>query len=888
MRLFVAPRTGTGTHADPYRPDIDRDAVGGTWGAYEMPDGRFTVCAPNADVAPVGTVDLGADVEAPLPAGTFVEDSAPAGRMAVDVAGLTVGEAILTIDGNITPGDDGRVKITLAGVDLYDAPAIQGGATDTFTYSNGNLATVSSGVWAGVESDCVVASNAVSWSGFTFAISRYATAFSGDHYSQIDYTTSTNSEAAVVLRCSSSSVNCFYTFINVEGNAELLKITPGPGFTSLASTSGLASSGTLKGTSVGSVQTFYRNGTSILSTTNSDFNSNNYVGIGGYGEAGSTADNWQGGTGDGTAGSGSTGTIAVTEADDTVVAAGAQTHVGTISVTEADDTMVAAGNSDTGAITVIEVDDTMAAAGNQTHVGTVAVTEAADTVAAVGGVTIAGAITWTEDGDVLLAIQTSFSYPVSISARKILDQNGGVYLIKGMSSWAMGQNCSNSEITAALEGLAAKGFNAVIAAPMGVNNPGGAGWSPYTNDAAAAFFTGTPFQSSLGSAWTSVDWLMTEATRLGFTVFFSLFVSWGTTGVLDDMVAATNAQMRTFGSSVATRYAAYRNIVWHLEGDVEFNAVDPIGQRVDYYHRGIKDVEGSTNRLIAAEPYGTLTCYEQFISQEGTSPTGYEWFHVDLNNTYRIAPGDTDPASWLRSAEVMELAWAGSDGSTSEAFWCDEPYYAHNTTFSSVDDQQIRERLYATFLEGGCGINFGDEWWWPCGAPGLFSGAPSNWLTDTLAAATTAQAGYCWTLADTYVKDAAWAPTSSFVTTGAGSGDTKAAVGTKGTAAVAYFPDNRTVAVDTTIIAGTGNVRLRWLDPVLGTYSTIAASEAQTTGRSVTLPAAHADSTRDYLLVVDSVVSTGGAFVGTTPITAAYIGTTAVTKLYIGTTQAWP
>ena len=49
----------------------------------------------------------------------------------------------------------------------------------------------------------------------------------------------------------------------------------------------------------------------------------------------------------------------------------------------------------------------------------------------------------------------TFAWPASVSAdnRRFLDQKGNVYLLKTMSSWAMAQNCTNAEITKALEGL---------------------------------------------------------------------------------------------------------------------------------------------------------------------------------------------------------------------------------------------------------------------------------------------------------------------------------------------------------------------------------------------------------------------------------------------------
>jgi hypothetical protein len=59
-----------------------------------------------------------------------------------------------------------------------------------------------------------------------------------------------------------------------------------------------------------------------------------------------------------------------------------------------------------------------------------------------------------------------FAYPVSTANRRFIDQTGKVFLLRTMSSWAMSQNCSNAEITQALEGLKALDFNAVTVSPL--------------------------------------------------------------------------------------------------------------------------------------------------------------------------------------------------------------------------------------------------------------------------------------------------------------------------------------------------------------------------------------------------------------------------------------
>ena len=126
-----------------------------------------------------------------------------------------------------------------------------------------------------------------------------------------------------------------------------------------------------------------------------------------------------------------------------------------------------------------------------------------------------------------------FAYPTATSNRRFVDQNGKVYLLKMMSSWAMAQRCSNAAITSALEGLKMLGFNAVTVSPFGVHLNESFG-DRYRNESEQRFFTGAPFASPFGPAWSSMDWVVQEATRLHMTVVLSQFLSWGDTGTAPD------------------------------------------------------------------------------------------------------------------------------------------------------------------------------------------------------------------------------------------------------------------------------------------------------------------------------------------------------------------
>ena len=463
-------------------------------------------------------------------------------------------------------------------------------------------------------------------------------------------------------------------------------------------------------------------------------------------------------------------------------------------------------------------------------------------------------------------------WPSSISNRKVLDQFGDVYLARTFSSWGMASNLSNTQITTALEGVAADGFNGVTVWIGGGANYG-AGWTPtYVHKATGqAFWAGTPWASSLGPAWGSLDHLVAEAQRLGIFVWMSLNGGFGTFGARADWEGVTDTSMHNAGAAVAARYRSAPNIGWHVMLDDGTRVGDPAGQRVEAFFAGVDDTEGSSARPVRWLEVGNGS------TTDDQGWLGSPRFNATINSSYRYTGNST---------ELAEGTYA--DVSTVPVGDCEPPYdgaphYAGNS------GQQLRERSYATFLEGGSLINYGHEDWWRFGLSGLYSEGLTWQQVPTHSH--TVQQSYAWSLLDQYVADKTWAPDGAFLTTGTGSGETKAAAGHSTTAAVAYFPSARTVVVDTTVIGGAGPVRLRWFDPTAGTYTTIATSEPQQTNRALPYPSAHADGSEDWMLVVDgasdSPVTTSTSTTTTTaPTTTSSTSTTTTTTTTAPTTTS--
>lgn len=449
-----------------------------------------------------------------------------------------------------------------------------------------------------------------------------------------------------------------------------------------------------------------------------------------------------------------------------------------------------------------------------------------------------------------------FLYPVAVSGRKLVDQTGGIFILNDVSSWGMPNNLTNAEITQALTGVAARHFSTVHIGCF-IDAQGPPTWHKYTNATGQAFFTGAPFKTPMGPAWGSVDWIVSEATRLNLCVMISIFGGYNTAnGITGELLACTVAECQSFGQSLGSRYVNNPNVFWSLEWEAMWSPTSAEGARADAIFHGIRiayDAAGRTEPLlIFAEPFAGSGA-GAFIG------TGWTWMLVSASSLYSYS---------ANSAEAIDTAY-NTAGTTTYPVWDSEPAYIGSTAYNpsagsyapltdQISRQNWRERNYSVLIRGGVGINWGDEAWWPFGAAGLFN-LPWTWQ-DVMTNVTAVEAQYCWDLLCTapICQDPAWAPNNSFLVTGTGSGDTKAAVGMGATTAVVYFPNVRTAAVNTTLIGGANPVRLRWYDPTTGTFTVIAVGEARNANRSVTFPGGvHSDNNNDWVLVVDDRLDLG-------------------------------
>jgi hypothetical protein len=437
-----------------------------------------------------------------------------------------------------------------------------------------------------------------------------------------------------------------------------------------------------------------------------------------------------------------------------------------------------------------------------------------------------------------LTVAYTFAFPVTKSLRKWLDQNGVPIQVRALSSWGLVQRKSTANITVAVNSAADRGFNClVVDCSAGMNI--GSGWTPFTNsESGNTAWSGTAFRSTLGTLWSvEIPHLMTEATRRGMYVGVSCYAGSGSqTATKAAMAAASDAEMRLAGQRWATALAPWPNWVFHYGLD-DSSGPD---SKLDQFVRGIEDVHGPI--LCIGEPNQGADALAQW------PPGAFTYFDPE-EAMYQYDGGHT--SDWV---QLWRSTYQGDPRTPDGPTWDCEPLYIGHAS-SAPERLEKRYRHYALPIEGALGINNGHEDWWTFGAAGVGFTAGDTWTTamNNVMVQDFQRGWPIWDLCNSI----GWEATTTFVTTGAGTTGSTAAQGADADTAIAYFSTSRTVTVNTALLAGTGNVKIRWYDPTTGAFTTVTASEGQTASRPVTYPSlSRSDGTTDMVLVVENLERT--------------------------------
>ena len=453
---------------------------------------------------------------------------------------------------------------------------------------------------------------------------------------------------------------------------------------------------------------------------------------------------------------------------------------------------------------------------------------------------------------------TPAAFPVrpSANSRVLVDANGQPFPILGRSSWFMAM-LPPADVERYLDDSRARGFNSLELLLIGHDPRGrhvpfndrgeapflrrldGAAWNGALKVTAPS--SGAPdFTTPNDAYWRDLDACLARTEARGFLVLaFPAYVGYAGNsdqGWMAEMVANGPDRMRAYGAFIARRYAGRHNLVWMLGGDYgEFNEAQAAVERAL--------IEG----LTAGAP-GTdvkLRSAEWSSESTGTDPREFGAL-ITLNGVYSFNGYTVD---------FGRRAYAASP--VAPAFLLEEPYdeeAADGTNVNPRATQPVRRFEWWGWLSTIGGYMAGNGYVWP------FAGETWRAHLDTAGARDLARL-------NTFIRSIAWhtlVPSGlggqrDLVTHGGGtvrgSDYIAAAASLDGRLLVAYVPADGAGTFEVDLRAMSAPSKARWFDPASGDYRPIADALPNDRPRAFSIPGTNASGTRDWVLVVETVLA---------------------------------
>lgn len=276
---------------------------------------------------------------------------------------------------------------------------------------------------------------------------------------------------------------------------------------------------------------------------------------------------------------------------------------------------------------------------------------------------------------------STFPLTVSGNGRYVQTASAVPWLVHFEAGWFI-QKLSPANATSYLDDCAAKGINGIRV--MAAMNFGG---GPVANvNGHHAFSTPADFTTSFVTAyWDHLASIVSAALARGIVaslvpLYFG-FGGDGSQGWWPTVSSKSAVQAQTYGAAVATRFAAYKNVIWEGLGDY----IPAENTRSSALIAGLRSV--SPARLCTGEPV-------RGGSSADLQPTGGNW---DLNFAYPF-----------QAAQVETLAaYAANVGPV----FVGEPYYEWRTS-PTITVRQARASMWFASTSGGHAYCYGNERIW--------------------------------------------------------------------------------------------------------------------------------------------------------------------------------
>ena len=432
--------------------------------------------------------------------------------------------------------------------------------------------------------------------------------------------------------------------------------------------------------------------------------------------------------------------------------------------------------------------------------------------------------------NIVFGSNKNFPLRVHSSGRYFVDRNGSALYLHGDTAWSLAVACTRDQITHYLNDRAARGFNCILvnliehyfnSSPAYRNAEG---YDPFTTMSPVAW------NSPNTSYWGLVDFLIDAAAARGMIVLAApTYAGYGggSEGWHTDVIAASQADMLSYGNFLGNRYKDKGNLIWVMYGDYA-----PVsGDRARYQDVIDGILAYDTDALVTAHAGPDTTSLGAFSGESRIS--------VDIVYSY----------SW----NIDSLTADAYSRTPAKPTFFFEGYYEGNGGASAA---RIRAQPWMAVLSGGCGALFGHEGVWPFGTGGVggtwtggFSAAQGYFgttLTGYMAHVKTMVDAVAWHLLQPKTG-------TELVTTSLSTGSSRIcpALASDGSFALVWVPTATSPTIALSAFSGP-NVQARWYDPAAGTYTAIGTYAASGT-QSMAHPGNNAAGASDWVLRLDSV-----------------------------------
>ena len=284
---------------------------------------------------------------------------------------------------------------------------------------------------------------------------------------------------------------------------------------------------------------------------------------------------------------------------------------------------------------------------------------------------------------------------VSANGRFLMHQDGTPFFVQGETAWLMPEKLRREEVDLYLQRCEQAGYNMVqVQVLNGVPSVNAYGQLSHVDG------WNFPAQKGIYGYWEHLDYIVDQASRHG--IYVGMVCIWGSQVKAGKM---NEQEARQYGTFLARRYGACKNIIWIIGGDIEgsihpevWTALATAIKDLDRSHLMTYHPRGryTSARWWADAPWIDFHCFQSGHRRYGQAtpgkdypiPVGSEednWMYVD--------------STWIRQPLKPVI--------DDEPSYEDIPQGLHDGTQPRWQACDVRRYAYWSVFAGSCGHTYG-------------------------------------------------------------------------------------------------------------------------------------------------------------------------------------